>query len=73
VNRGLTIALDVLFVVHVFLHLIFYNRPENRLSLIFSYVLIFSRSVRRAQSRWYPRPGQGFREHFVPLWFTATH
>lgn len=41
VNRGLTIALDVFFVVHVFLHLVFYNHRENRFSSIFSYMLIF--------------------------------
>jgi hypothetical protein len=40
-NRGLVVGLDVFFVVHVLLHLIFYNHPENRFGSIFSYVLIF--------------------------------
>jgi hypothetical protein len=38
---GLVVGLDVFFIVHVFLHLIFYNHPENRFRSVFSYVLIF--------------------------------
>ncbi len=41
VNRGLIVALDVFFLVHVLLHLIFYNHPENRFRSVFSYALIF--------------------------------
>ena len=40
VNRGLMIGLDLFFVVHVLLHVILYNHPENRFRSIFSYVLI---------------------------------
>ena len=39
-NRGLAVGLDVFFVVHVLLHLIFYNHPENRFRSVFSYALI---------------------------------
>ena len=45
VNRGLIIGLDVFFIVHVFLHLIFYNHPENRFRSVFSYVLIFGAGI----------------------------
>ncbi len=45
VNRGLIVGLDVFFIVHVFLHLIFYNHPENRSRSVFSYVLIFGAGI----------------------------
>lgn len=45
VNRGLIFGLDVFFIVHVVLHLIFYNHPENRFRSVFSYVLIFGASL----------------------------
>lgn len=45
VNRGLIVVLDVFFIVHVFLHLIFYNHPENRFRSVFSYVLIFGAGI----------------------------
>ena len=41
VNRGLIVGLDAFFVVHVLLHLIFYNHPQNQFRSIFSYALIF--------------------------------
>lgn len=40
VNIGLVVGLDAFFIVHVLLHLIFYNHPENRFRSIFSYTLI---------------------------------
>ncbi len=40
VNRGLIVGLGVFFVVHILLHLAFYNHPENRFRSVFSYVLI---------------------------------
>ena len=40
VNRGLIFGLDVFFIVHVILHLVFYNHPENRFRSVFSYALI---------------------------------
>jgi hypothetical protein len=45
VNQGLIIGLDIFFIVHVFLHLIFYNHPENRFRSVFSYVLIFGAGI----------------------------
>ena len=41
VNHKLIIGLDIFFVVHVLLHVIFYNHPENRFRSVFSYALIF--------------------------------
>ena len=40
-NRSLIVGLDVFFLVHVVLHLLFYNHPENRFRSVFSYALIF--------------------------------
>lgn len=40
VSRGLIAGLDLFFIVHVLLHLIFYNHPENRFRSPFSYTLI---------------------------------
>jgi hypothetical protein len=37
----LVAGLDVFFVVHVLLHLIFYGHPENQFRSVFSYMLIF--------------------------------
>lgn len=45
VNRGLIVGLDAFFIVHVFLHLIFYNHPENRFRSVFSYALIFGAGI----------------------------
>ena len=45
VNRGLILGLDTFFVVHVFLHLIFYGHPENHFRSLFSYALIFGAGV----------------------------
>lgn len=45
VNRGLIVGLDAFFVVHVLLHVIFYNHPENRFRSVFSYALIFGAGV----------------------------
>ncbi|MGB3634576.1 MAG: DUF6713 family protein [Rubrobacteraceae bacterium] len=42
---SLIFGLDVFFVVHVLLHLIFYNHPENRFRSVFSYTLIFGAGV----------------------------
>lgn len=44
-NRGLIAVLDVFFIVHVLLHLVLYNHPENRFRSVFSYVLIFGAGV----------------------------
>ncbi len=44
-SRGLIIGLDVFFIVHVILHLVFYSHPENRFRSPFSYVLIFGAGV----------------------------
>ena len=44
-NRGLVIGLDVFFIVHVFLHLIFYAHPENQFRSAFSYALILGAGV----------------------------
>ena len=41
VNHSLVASLDIFFVVHVLLHVVFYGHPENRFRTIFSYVLIF--------------------------------
>lgn len=41
INLVLVVGLDAFFVVHVFLHLIFYDHPENRFRSVFSYALIF--------------------------------
>ncbi|MGF1470472.1 MAG: DUF6713 family protein [Rubrobacteraceae bacterium] len=41
VSRGLVFGLDVFFVVHAILHLVFHNHPENRFRSAFSYALIF--------------------------------
>ena len=40
-SRGLILGSDLFFIAHVFLHLIFYNHPENRFKSVFSYALIF--------------------------------
>lgn len=40
-NHSVIVALDVFFVVHVLLHLIFYRHPQNRFRSVFSYGLIF--------------------------------
>ncbi len=40
VNRGLLVGLDVFFVGHVVLHLLFSNRPEYRFRSAFSWTLI---------------------------------
>lgn len=40
VSRGSIVGLDLFFIVHVLLHLIFYNHPENRFRSLFSYTLI---------------------------------
>lgn len=45
VNRGLILGLDIFFIVHVFLHVIFYSHPENHFRSFFSYVLIFGAGV----------------------------
>jgi hypothetical protein len=44
-NRRLIVGLDIFFIVHVLLHLIFYNHPENRFRSVFSYVLIVGAGV----------------------------
>lgn len=44
-NRGLIVGLDVFFLVHVVLHLVLYNHPENRFRSIFSYALIVGAGV----------------------------
>lgn len=44
-KRGLIIGLDIFFIVHVFLHLVFYSHPENRFRSAFSYALIFGAGV----------------------------
>ncbi len=43
--RALIFGLDVFFIVHVLLHLVFYNHPENRFRSVFSYALIFGAGV----------------------------
>ena len=45
VSQGLIVGLDIFFIVHVVLHLVFYNHPENRFRSLFSYVLIFGAGV----------------------------
>jgi hypothetical protein len=55
INLALVVGLDAFFVVHVFLHLIFYDHPENRLRSVFSYALIFGAASRAANRR--RRPG----------------
>jgi hypothetical protein len=44
-NRGLVLGLDIFFVVHVFLYLIFYRHPENHFRSFFSYILIVGAGV----------------------------
>jgi len=44
-NQGLIVGLDVFFIVHVLLHLIFYSHPENRFRSLFSYGLIFGAGI----------------------------
>jgi hypothetical protein len=39
-NRGLVIALDLFFIVHVFLHLAYLGHPEYRFRTAFSWALI---------------------------------
>ena len=39
-NRGLIVGLDVFFVVHVLLHLLFVNHPEYRFRSAFSWAVI---------------------------------
>lgn len=41
ISRTLIFSLYVFFIVHVLLHLILYNHPENLFRSIFSYALIF--------------------------------
>lgn len=40
VHRGLRIGLDIFFVVHLMLHVLLRNLPENRFGSMFSWVLI---------------------------------
>ena len=47
---GLVIGLDVFFIVHALLHLVFYNHPENRFRSVFSYALIFGAGLFGAAS-----------------------
>ncbi|CAN5602812.1 hypothetical protein BH24ACT22_BH24ACT22_10950 [soil metagenome] len=44
-NPGLITGLDVFFIVHFLLHVVFYNHPKNRFRSMFSYVLISGASV----------------------------
>ena len=45
-NRGLIAGLDVFFIVHVLLHLLFINRPEYRFGSVFSWALILGAGAR---------------------------
>ena len=44
-NEALILGLDVFFVVHVVLHLVFRNHPENRFGSPFSWALILGAGV----------------------------
>ena len=45
VNRGLIVGLDVFFIVHVILHLVFINHPDNLFRSAFSWALIVGAGV----------------------------
>ncbi len=45
VNRGLMVGLDVVFMIHVLLHVLFINHPEYRFRSAFSWVLILGAGV----------------------------
>jgi hypothetical protein len=45
VNGGLIIGLDVFFVIHVLLHVIFINHPEYHFKTVFSWTLILGVGV----------------------------
>jgi len=44
-NRGLILGLDLFFIVHVFLHLLFLRHPKNGFASAFSWALILGAGV----------------------------
>lgn len=45
VNRALIVGLDAFFIVHVLLHLLFINHPDNKFRSAFSWVLIVGAGI----------------------------
>ncbi len=44
-NRGFMIGLDIFFIVHVFLHVLFLNHPQNEFKSAFSWIIIVGAGV----------------------------
>ncbi len=44
-NRGLMMGLDIFFIIHVFLHLLFLRHPKNEFKTVISWVIILGAGI----------------------------
>lgn len=44
-NPGLIMGLDIFFIIHVFLHVLFLKHPKNQFKSVFSWVIILGAGI----------------------------
>ena len=44
-NPGLITGLDIFFIIHVFLHVLFLKHPKNQFNSVFSWILILGTGI----------------------------